>query len=125
MASRGVAMRLRYLGKTSGSGDKQCPCLYAVTEGGYVVQGNRADAAWLRSDQEAVSVPGDVLDLVPGLSTTRRPALPRIANGEYLVVGDRVRNAEALAELQARGLPPHESAVWVSAEVLHATGSAS
>ncbi|MGH8573954.1 MAG: hypothetical protein ACREX8_15475 [Gammaproteobacteria bacterium] len=67
-------MRLRYLGKTAGSGDQGCPALYATDRGTFVVQGKRvtdetalADVLHLTDDEMVVEVPEDVLRLAGGV----------------------------------------------------------
>lgn len=64
-------MKLRYLGKSSGSDHGECPALYATDRGTFVVQGKVVvdpDAvAGLRDlgpDESYVEVPEDVLRLV-------------------------------------------------------------
>lgn len=64
-------MRLRYLGKTGGSGDVGCPALYATDRGTFVVQGKKitdrqvlAEIRNLADDEDVVEVPADVLHLV-------------------------------------------------------------
>lgn len=60
-------MKIRFLWKDSASGGGGCPALYAAPSG-YVVQGKKLDAdtrAQLRQfadDEDAVFVPGNVLD---------------------------------------------------------------
>lgn len=68
---RRTKVKLRYLGKTSGSDDGDCPALYATDRGTFVVQGKVvADpeaVAGLRDlgpDESYVEVPEDVLRLV-------------------------------------------------------------
>jgi len=64
-------MRLRYLGKTGGSEDGDCPALYATDRGTFVVQGKKitdrqilAEVRNLADDEDVVEVPADVLHLV-------------------------------------------------------------
>ncbi|MGW0805283.1 hypothetical protein [Nonomuraea sp. NPDC002799] len=46
------------------------------------------------------------------------PTLYETDRGTFVVQGDRVTDPEALAELAARGLPDHETAVEVRPELL-------
>lgn len=62
-------MKIRFLWKDSASGGGGCPAIYDVpAEGGYVVQGKKLDGATraqlrqLADDEDAVFVPGNVLD---------------------------------------------------------------
>ena len=64
-------MRLRYLGKTSGSGKDGCPALYATDRGTFVVQGTIVTDAQAIGDlhdggpdEAFVEVPADVLRLI-------------------------------------------------------------
>lgn len=63
-------MRLTFLGKTSNSGDGQCPALYETDRGTYVVQGKivtdrsaLGDIRDLGPDETIVEIPADVLEL--------------------------------------------------------------
>jgi hypothetical protein len=64
---------LEYLWKDAESGGGGCPALYR-TDGGYVVQGVKLDAATreqlrqLADDEDAVFVPANVLDRLRELS---------------------------------------------------------
>ncbi len=63
---------LKFLHKTSGSGDQGCPAAYEV-EGGYVIQGvtltdpgEIAQVRQLADDETAVFVPADVINRIVG-----------------------------------------------------------
>ncbi len=63
-------MEIEFQWKTGGSNTGNCPARYKVTsaEGGYIIQGKKADAATLAKlrdlgdDETGVWVPADVID---------------------------------------------------------------
>jgi hypothetical protein len=114
-------MRVRFLGKDSTPSNS--PTLYATDDGGYIVQGwvvtdpdilARLDIA---DDETVVEVPAGLLvhlanDGVEGKVSNVVPPVVHVKdNGNYIVQGHRVRDAEALAQMS---IPQHETCVAVT-----------
>ncbi|MFG1703697.1 hypothetical protein ACFLIM_10925 [Nonomuraea sp. M3C6] len=114
-------MNLRFLGTTSGGG--QSPTLYSTDRDSYVVQG------WIVTDPEilatlsmtdeetCVEVPARLFkyleqDGVKGrLAGQAPPIVHATENGNYIVQGTRVHDAEALSQMR---IPDHETCLEIT-----------
>jgi hypothetical protein len=114
-------MRLRFLGKNSTPTNS--PTLYATDRDSYVVQG------WIVTDPGVLArhdVPSDetIVEVPPALLTylsldgldgvVSRPAAPIVdttPNGNYVIRGNRVTDAETLNQMS---IPGHETCVHVT-----------
>ena len=116
-----MAVKLRFLGKESTP--KNSPTLYATDGTSYVIQGwIVSDEAILSrlvvpADETVVEVPAALLDYLSldGLPTEERKLVPPIVhvkdNGNYIIQGDRVTDAETLSQMD---MPDYESCVHVA-----------
>jgi hypothetical protein len=113
-------MQLTFLGKETTGG--QSPTLYATDRDSYVVQGwvvtednilERLDQA---DEETVVEVPARLLvhlekDGVRGQVTSLEPPIMFVKdNGNYIIQGERVDDAEALSTMD---IPGHETCVEV------------
>lgn len=122
-----TAVRLRFLGKQSTPDDS--PTLYASDSESYIVQGYVVtDPAVLAlldvSDNETlVEVPANLMDFLAkdGLDGTVGNLVPPIVhvleNGNYIVQGPRLLDAEALSQMK---IPDHETCVEISTTAVRA-----
>jgi hypothetical protein len=118
--SKETGMLLRFLGKESKPNES--PTLYATDRDSYVVQGwIVTDAAvlalfQLSNDETLVEVPARLLIHLDkdGLSGDVVHTLPPIvhvmANGNYIMRGPKVADAEALGQMH---IPAHETCIEV------------
>lgn len=114
-------MKLRFLGKDSTPDDS--PTLYATDQESYVVQG------WIVTDPEILArhpVPDDegLVEIPPALlmhlakdgldgtvTNLVPPIIEIVSNGNYIVRGKRITDAETLAQMK---IPSHETCVHVT-----------
>lgn len=114
-------MKLRFLGKNSTPDDS--PTLYATDQDSYMIQGwIVTDAAILArltvpDDETIVEVPAALLDhlalddLDGEVSNIVPPIVHVTHNGNYIIQGKRVTDAEALNQMS---IPDHETCVHVT-----------
>jgi hypothetical protein len=114
-------MQLRFLGKNSTPGDS--PTLYATDRDSYVVQGwivtarDIVEQLDVPENETAVEVPAELFEhlVKDGLSGTvktwQAPIVHMTAEGNCIVQGVRVTDAEALSQMR---MPDYESCVEVS-----------
>jgi hypothetical protein len=117
---RRTTVKLRFLGKDSTPTNS--PTLYATDEDSYVIQGWKVTGPILAllvvpDDETVVEVPPALLDFLSldGLTSDTRNLVPPIVhvkeNGNYIVQGKRVLDAETLSQMS---IPSHETCVQVS-----------
>jgi hypothetical protein len=117
----GYDVRLRFLGKNSTPTNS--PTLYATDQDSYVVQG------WIVTDPDVLArhdLPDDetLVEVPPALlkylsldgldGVVQRPVDPIVdtmPNGNYVIQGKRVIDAEALSQMS---IPDHETCVLVA-----------
>jgi hypothetical protein len=114
-------VKLKFLGKNSSP--KDSPTLYATDQDSYVIQGwIVADPAILArlivpDDETIVEVPAALLDhlALDGLDGAVANVVPPIVgvteNGNYIIQGKRVTDAETLSQMN---IPGHETCVYIS-----------
>jgi hypothetical protein len=117
---RGSAMQLMFLGKDSQP--NQSPTLYATDRDSYIVQGWIVTAPEIlvmiavADDQTIVEVPAKLMTYLTkdGLSSKvanlAHPIVHVTAAGNYIVMGVRVTDREALGQMD---IPDHETCVEV------------
>ena len=113
-------MKLRFLGKESKPNDS--PTLYASDGDSYVVQGYIVtDPAILAlfdlaDDETLVEVPARLMihldkdGLTAGILRPAPPIVHVKADGNYIMRGPRVTDAEALSQMN---IPPHETCIEI------------
>jgi hypothetical protein len=120
-------MRLTFLGKATDHGDS--PTLYATDRDTYLIQG------WKVTDPEILAkleiakgetvveiydrlIPYFVNDGLSGIVASWNPPIVHVKeNGNLIIQGTRVTDAEALAEM---AIPEHEDVVEVSKSAIRA-----
>lgn len=107
-------MKLTLVDEAKCPNGRTCPNINTSDRGtvvvqGYIVQPEGCPVGDLGKDETVVEIP---VDLLPSGMVSADTRLFRTAHGTMLVVGRRVTDAEALAELQ---LPAGEDAVEVAA----------
>ncbi len=117
-----MIVQLKFLGTTSNSGS--CPNLYETDRGTYVVQGYKVSdpgalaAASNRNmlDTETlIEIPVELLDFAPTtINNASYPHLYETGRGTYVMQGDKVTDADALATARERGLPDTETLVEIT-----------
>ncbi|MBB5079837.1 hypothetical protein [Nonomuraea endophytica] len=111
-------MRLTFLGKSSGGG--QSPTLYSTDQGSYIVQGwivtdsSILSRLHMADEETCIEIPAVLMahlekDGIIGEVTNIAPPIVYVKeNGNYVVQGKRVDDADTLAQMD---IPDHETCV--------------